>query len=150
MRLKTRSVVSYDTPESARLPTRSIDVEIQKMYFGILLYFFPARPVGPPVARSDVVPSILDLEIGRRTSLARAEPTAASVSPKLAPCKSLSECCTARAGRPGAEPRWVVGWSLRLGIGRRTSPAPAKPTAGRALLKLVSNKSLSECCAGPK
>jgi hypothetical protein len=33
--------VSYDTPESARLPTRSIHVEIQKMYFGIMLYFYP-------------------------------------------------------------------------------------------------------------
>ena len=53
------------------------------------------------------------------------------------------------AARAGSRPRWVVGRSLRLGIGRRTSRALAEPKAGRALPKLVSNKSLSECCAGP-
>ena len=115
----------------------------RKCILGLCFIFIPARPVGPPVARSDVVLWAPRLEIGRRTSPARAEPTAASVSPKLAPCKSLSECCAARAGsRPG----WGVGWCLALEIGRGTSPTRAKPTAARVWLKLVSCKSLSECC----
>ena len=54
------------------------------------------------------------------------------------------------AARPGAEPGSVVGWCLGLENLRGTSPARVEPTAARALPKLFPNKSLSECCEGPK
>ena len=50
-------------------------------------------PVGPSVARSAANPWALGLEIGRVDSPAGVGRTAARVSPKLVPCKSLSECC---------------------------------------------------------
>ena len=62
-------------------------------------------------------------------------------------CKSLSECCEARAG---AEPGLVVNWYLGLENLRRSRPAGVEPTTVRVLTKLVSSKSLSECCEAPK
>ena len=38
--MEIRSGVSYDTPESSRLPARSIHIENQKLYFGIMSYFY--------------------------------------------------------------------------------------------------------------
>ena len=45
-------------------------------------------------------------------------------------------------GRPAANP-WAPGFEIL----RETSPAGVDPTAARVLPKLVSCKSLSECCA---
>ena len=41
-------------------------------------------------------------------------------------------------------------WAPGLENIRGTSPAGLEPTATRVLPKLVSSKSLSECCEGPK
>ena len=62
--------------------------------------------MGPPVARSAATPWAPGLENYKGDSSARAEPVAARVLPKLDSCKSLSECCAARAG---AVPGLVVG-----------------------------------------
>ena len=72
--------------------------------------------MGPPVARSDVVPWAPRLENANGDSSARVEPTAARVWLKLVSCKSLSECCAARSGRwperaPGHGGGWVSAWS---------------------------------------
>ena len=40
-------------------------------------------------------------------------------------------------------------WAPGLENLKGTSPAGAGPTAARVLPKLVSSKSLSECCEGP-
>ena len=79
----------------------------RKCILGFCSIFIPGGPVGRPVARSDVVLWAPRLEIGRGTRPAQAEPTAASVSPKLVRCKSLSECCAARAG-PGQVPNVYI------------------------------------------
>ena len=41
-------------------------------------------------------------------------------------------------------------WAPGLENLRRSRPAGVEPTAARVLPKLVSCKSLSECCEGPK
>ena len=82
----------------------------RKCILGFCSIFIPGGPVGRPVARSDVVLWAPRLEIGRGTNPVRAEPTAASVSPKLVPCKSLRECCAARAGRRPDRAPSQGGW----------------------------------------
>ena len=84
--------------------------------------------MGPPVARSAANPWALGLENSKRDRPARAEPVAARVLPKLDSCKSLSECCAARAG---AEPGLVVGWYLGSENAKRGSPTRVKPVAAR-------------------
>ena len=103
--------------------------------------------MGPPVARSAANSWAPGLENLRRNRPAGDEPTVARVWPKPFPCKSLSECCEARAG---AEPGLVVNWYLGLENIRRNGPAGVDPTAVSVLLKRVPSKSLSECCEGPK
>jgi hypothetical protein len=75
--------------------------------------------VGPPVARSAANPWAPALENSKRDRPTRAERVAARVLPELDPCKSLSECCEARAGRrPERAPSqgwWLVGpWVQRM------------------------------------
>ena len=72
--------------------------------------------MGPPVARSAANPWAPGLENRKRSRPAGVEPTAARVWPKLVSCKSLSECCEARAGRrPERAPSqgwwWVGAWA---------------------------------------
>ena len=62
--------------------------------------------MGPPVARSAANPWPPGLEHCKGDRPARAEPVAARVLPKIDSCKSLSECCAARAG---GRPEWVLG-----------------------------------------
>ena len=103
--------------------------------------------MGPPVVRSAANPWAPGLENRKRCTKAGAEPTIARVWPKLVSCKSLSECCAARAG---VEPGLVVSWCLGLENSKMSSPAQVDLTAARVLPTLVSSKSLSECCEGPK
>ena len=75
--------------------------------------------MGPPVARSAANPWAPGLENCKGDRPARAEPVAARVLPKLDSCKSLSECCAARAGgRPERAPSqgwwWVSAWVQRM------------------------------------
>ena len=83
------------------------------------LIFWIGGPVGPPVARSAANPWAPGLENSKRDRPARAELVAARVFPKLDPCKSLSECCEARAG---AEPELVVGWYLGSENSKKGNP----------------------------
>ena len=110
--------------------------------------------MGAPVARSDVVPWAPRLENVKVESSARVEPTAARVWLKLVSCKSLGECCAARSDRrPERAPgHRGVGQCVGIENSNGGSPMPTRvePTAARILPKLVSFKSLSECCAGPK
>ena len=84
--------------------------------------------MGPPVARSTANPWAPGLEDCKGDRSARAEPVAARVFPKLDPCKSLSECCAARAG---AGPGLVVGWCLGSENFKGDSPTRVKPVAAR-------------------
>ena len=84
--------------------------------------------MGPLVARSVVTPWALGLENGKKGRPARAGPVAARFLPKLDSCKSLSECCAARAG---AEPGLVVGWYLGSENTKKGSPTRVKPVAAR-------------------
>ena len=104
--------------------------------------------MGPPVVRSAANPWAPGLANNEKSRAAGVEPTTARVWPKLVSCKSLSECCEARAG---AEPGLVVGWCSGLENSEKSIPARVEPTAARGLPKLVPSKSLtSECCGGPK
>ena len=90
--------------------------------------------MGSPVARSTDNPWAPGLANSKVDRPARAEPVATRVLPKLDSCKSLSECCAARAGRAaraGAEPGLVVGWYLGSESAKRVSRTRAKPEAAR-------------------
>ena len=82
----------------------------------------------PPVAKPATNPWAPGLENSKGDRPARAEPVAARVLPKLDSCKSLSECCEARAG---AEPGLVVGWCLGLKNAKGGSPTRVKPVSAR-------------------
>ena len=102
--------------------------------------------MGPPVPRSAANPWASGLENYIPSSTARVEPTAARVWPKLVSCKSLSECCEARAG---AEPGLVVNWYLGLENGRRSSPARAEPTAVIVCPNSFPAKALASAAKAP-
>ena len=75
--------------------------------------------MGPPVAKPATNPWAPGLENSKGDRTARAEPVAARVLPKLDSCKSLSECCAARAGgRPERAPSqgwwWFSAWVQRM------------------------------------
>ena len=72
--------------------------------------------MGPPVARSAANPWAPGLANSERSRAAGVEPTAARVFPKLVSCKSLSECCGARAGRRPTGRRARVGGGLVVGL----------------------------------
>ena len=103
--------------------------------------------MGPPVARSAANPWAPGLANNERSRTAGVEPITARVWTKLVSCKSLSECCEARAG---AEPGLMVGWCLGLENSGKGDPVRVEPTAARGLPKLLSSKSLTECCEDPK
>ena len=64
---------------------------MSSLIFEILFYFYPAWPVGPPVARPATNPWAPGLENSIRSNPTGAEPTTARVWLKLVSCKSLSE-----------------------------------------------------------
>ena len=111
--------VCHMTPPSRRIcplgPCTS------NLVFWIVCYLYP----GWPGAANPWAPGLENCKGDRP---ARAEPVAARLLPKLNSCKSLSECCAARAG---AEPGLVVGWYLGSENAKRGSPNRVKPVAAR-------------------
>ena len=136
----------HDTPESSHLPTRPLHLEFDFLDY-VQCYLYPGWPGGAAGCKVRGQPVGAGLSKQREEQMAGVEPTTARVWPKLVSCKSLSECCEARAG---AESGLVVGWWLGLENSKRSRTAQVVPTVARVLPKLVPSKSLSECCEGPK